>query len=52
MHEGWNMLHANVYKDHFQGFTEIEGYDIYTEDHPVVFVDKIEAYIKQEESLL
>jgi hypothetical protein len=52
MHDGINMLHANVFKDSFQGNVELEGWDIYTEDEPVVFLDKIESYIKQEERLI
>ncbi len=52
MHDGLNMLHANVFKDTFQGNAYLDGYDIYTQDHPVVFIDKIESYILQEERLV
>ncbi|MFI8671882.1 hypothetical protein ACIGIJ_18685 [Bacillus paranthracis] len=52
MHEGWNMLHANVFKDHFQGNVELKGWDIYTEENPITFLDKIESFTKQEERLV
>lgn len=45
-HVGWNMLHANVYKEHFQGNVNLEGWDIYTQAHPESFINKIKAYIK------
>lgn len=51
-HTGLNMLHANIYKDHFQGDVLLDELDIYTEDDKVVFLDKFEAYITQGERLL
>ena len=51
-HLGWDLLNVDVYKEHFQGHMNLEGWDICTPDHPELFINKIEAYIKQEESSL
>ncbi|HDR7263627.1 hypothetical protein [Bacillus sp. CH_203] len=52
MHDGIEMLYANMYKEHFEGDVYYEGWDIYTEDNPIVFLDKIESVILQEERLV
>jgi hypothetical protein len=51
--EGYEWLSVNIFKDHFEGNEHFEDIEIWIEDHPIVFVDKIEAYTgKQEERLV
>lgn len=52
LHDGSNMLYANIYKRHFKGHEELNNLDIYTEDLPVVFLDKLESLTEEKERLL
>lgn len=51
-HELWNMDSCNVFQSTFKGDVVLDGWLIYTEDHPAVFLDKLESYTTQEERLV
>lgn len=43
---------VNLFKNHFEGDLKYEGWDIYTQDEPVVFIDKLEFYTNNEERMI
>lgn len=42
--QGFEWLEVNCFKDHFAGNETLEDWEIWIEDSPVEFLDKIEAY--------
>jgi hypothetical protein len=52
VHLGYEMLEVNIYKDHFEGNEHFEDMEIWIDEHPIEFIDKIEYYTGKEKERL
>jgi hypothetical protein len=50
--EGFEHLTMNCYKDHFEGEVHLEDWEIWVDESPIVFMDKLNYYLGTQEERL